>query len=424
MPAIVVIGTQWGDEGKGKIVDFYSEQADAVMRFQGGNNAGHTVVADGKTFKLHFIPSGIIHGKEALLGNGMVIEPEALLYEIKAVEDQGVEIKKMLISDRAQIILPYHKSLDGAEESSKEKQIGTTKKGIGPAYQDKMARTGLRFSDLLDEKILTEKIESNTVLKNQLLQTYGSSEKLDPGELSSKLTTQTKQLEKYIGDTSVRINEALDNGLRVLFEGAQGTFLDIDHGTYPFVTSSNTVAGGACTGTGVGPTRIDKVIGVVKAYTTRVGEGPFPTEETGKTGEHLRDKGHEFGTTTGRPRRCGWLDMVMLKYASRVNGISGLALTKLDVLNGLETVKICTHYDLEGQQINDFPTSLSTLAKCKPVYEELPGWKQFEAKSLEDFPEQAKNYLSRISELSKLPIWLVSTGPGREETLVLEEIWG
>jgi adenylosuccinate synthase len=379
MPATIILGTQWGDEGKGKIVDFYAEKADLVVRFQGGNNAGHTVIVGDKTFKLHFIPSGVIYGKEVLLGNGMVINPETFIEELRTIKDMGLN-PNFTISNRATVITGKH-----IAEDSKDTKIGTTKKGIGPAYADKINRKGLRFCDIVGKY---------------------------------------PELDGHIGDVSFEINKALAQNKQVLFEGAQGTFLDIDHGTYPFVTSSNTTAGGACTGAGVGPTKIDHVLGVVKAYTTRVGEGPFPTELEDETGKHLLEKGHEFGTTTGRPRRCGWFDAVLLNYSVRVNGIDSLAITKLDVLSGLDKVKICTHYDCEGETITEFPASLEKLGKCKPVYIELKGWTEQNWSEIvqagyDAIPQEAKDYTAKIEQLCSTEVKTISVGPKRTDTILI-----
>ncbi|MFO7872090.1 MAG: adenylosuccinate synthetase [Candidatus Undinarchaeales archaeon] len=375
MNTSVIVGTQWGDEGKGKIVDYLSKDFDLVARFQGGNNAGHTVVVNGTTFKLHFIPSGIISGKDVCLGNGMVLEPNALLDEIKSLEKEGIDTSKITISERAQVITEKHKKIDG-----KDKKIGTTKKGIGPAYASKIHRKGDRIKDILEDY---------------------------------------PELKKYSGDVSLKVNQTLKNGNSVLFEGAQGTLLDIDHGTYPFVTSSNTTAGGACTGTGIGPTKIDKVIGIAKAYTTRVGKGPFPTELENDDGRYLREKGKEFGTTTGRPRRCGWFDTVILNYAVRINGINEFALTKLDVLSGLDKIKICTKYKKNGDIVENLPTDISD---CKPVYEEMPGWQDFDKsvseKGYQALPKEAKDYIERIETLTGTKINLVSYGPARSDTFI------
>jgi len=382
MAATIVVGTQWGDEGKGKIVDYLAEDADIVARFQGGNNAGHTIVVGDQTFKLHFIPSGIIRGKDAVLGNGMVLEPKALLDELHKLEESGVATEKIMISDRAHVILP-----ECLDEDSKDKKIGTTKRGIGPTYAAKISRTGAMVCQVLDRY---------------------------PG------------FKKYAGDASLKVNQALDAGKKVLFEGAQGTHLDIDFGTYPFVTSSNTIAGGACTGSGVGPTKIEKVVGVVKAYTTRVGNGPFPTELDDETGGWLRKQGAEFGTTTGRPRRCGWFDAMLVKYSVRLSGISEIALTKLDVLSGLDEIKICTAYSLNGQTIRDFPSNPDFLKDCTPVYEVYRGWgdlskeewRSIAEKDFEDWPEAIRTYVEKLEELLKTPIKLVSYGPARSDTFI------
>jgi adenylosuccinate synthase len=422
---VIIVGTQWGDEGKGKIVDLLAEHAHMVVRFQGGNNAGHTMVVGGEQFICHLIPSGILQDKTCIIGNGVVVDPAVLLEEIDNLRNRGINIgaDRLMISERAHLIMPYHQSVDHAREQFKgDKKIGTTGRGIGPAYEDKATRRGIRFVDLLDPKVFTEKV--NTILdeKNFYLKNYLSADTLDAGEIIDQYQEYAQRLAPHVVNVSVIINDAIKNGQHVMFEGAQGTHLDIDHGTYPFVTSSSTLAGNACCGSGVGPRQIDEVIGIVKAYTTRVGAGPFPSELFDDIGDRIQEKGAEFGATTGRRRRCGWLDTVILKNAVRLNGLSGLAITKLDVLDGLESVRICTAYDYQGELISDFPASLDVLADCKPVYEDLPGWTEdiSSLRKLEDFPLNARNYLNRIAELTETDLHIVSVGPDRDQTIVLK----
>ena len=425
MANVVIVGTQWGDEGKGKIVDLLAEHAHMVVRFQGGNNAGHTMVVGGEQFICHLIPSGILQDKTCLIGNGVVVDPAVLLEEIDHLRSRGISIAedRLMISERAHLIMPYHRSVDHAREQFKgDKKLGTTGRGIGPAYEDKATRRGIRFVDLLDPKVFAEKV--NTILdeKNFYLKNYLSADTLDAREIIDEYRVYAKRLAPHVANVSVIINEAIKDGRNVMFEGAQGTHLDIDHGTYPFVTSSNTVAGNACCGSGVGPKQIDEVIGIVKAYTTRVGAGPFPSELFDDIGDQIQEKGAEFGATTGRKRRCGWLDTVILRNSVRLNGLTGLAITKLDVLDGLEVVKICTGYEYQGEIINDFPASLDVLADCKPVYETLPGWTEdlSNLKKSEDFPLNARSYLDRITELAETEIHIVSVGPDRDQTIVLK----
>ncbi len=425
MSNIVIIGTQWGDEGKGKIVDLLAEYADIVVRFQGGNNAGHTMVVDGKQFISHLVPSGILQKKRCIIGNGLVVDPEVLIEELDNLKTMGINAgpSELMISEKAHVIMPYHTSIDHAREKKKgDKKIGTTGRGIGPAYEDKATRRGIRFVDLIDSEVFREKVTTILEEKNFYLKNYLSAETLDPEVIIKQYTPYAQRLERYITNVSVTINEAIKEGGQVLFEGAQGTHLDIDHGTYPFVTSSNTIAGNACSGAGVGPKEISGVIGIVKAYTTRVGRGPFPTELFDKTGDFIQEKGVEFGATTGRKRRCGWLDTVILKNAVRLNGLTGVAITKLDVLGGLESLKICTAYECEGKVVKDFPASLKTLADCKPIFETLPGWTEdiSQIRKIEDLPENTKDYLKRIEELIETPIDIVSIGPGRDETIVIK----
>ncbi|AGL03958.1 adenylosuccinate synthase [Desulfoscipio gibsoniae] len=428
MSTVVLVGAQWGDEGKGKVTDFLARQAEMVVRYQGGNNAGHTVVAEGQTYKLHLIPSGILYAdKQCLIGNGVVIDPGVLLQELDGLEKQGVSTANLRISPRAHVIFPYHKSIDMAEEESKgSRKIGTTCRGIGPTYTDKASRVGIRMTELIDREELAEKLRDTLESKIKVLsRLYGVEETFTYQEMLNQYTEYADRLKNYVADVSVLVNEAIDRGARVLFEGAQGTLLDLDHGTYPYVTSSHPIAAAACLGAGLGPTKIKTVVGVAKAYITRVGEGPFPTELHDQLGESLRQRGFEFGTTTGRPRRCGWYDAVIARYAARINGLTYLAITKLDVLSGIETLKICTGYRYKGEIINEFPVSLKLLAQCEPVYQEFPGWQE-DISSVTEFselPQAAKDYLKNLEELSGVPVAIVGVGPGRAQTLVLREIF-
>ncbi|RBP44044.1 adenylosuccinate synthase [Garciella nitratireducens] len=428
MSSLVVVGAQWGDEGKGKITDFLAERSDVVVRAQGGNNAGHTVVVEQEEYKLHLIPSGILYkDKTCIIGNGVVVDPKALLEEIDYLEARGISTENLFLSDRAHIILPYHQLLDALAEKRKweDQQIGTTQKGIGPAYMDKTERSGIRICDFMDEQVFRKKLEYNLKEKNLILEKIYGVKPFDLEQVYIEYRRYAKRLEKYVTDTTIIVYDTINSGQKVLFEGAQGTLLDIDLGTYPFVTSSHPISGGMTIGTGVGPTAINKVMGVVKAYTTRVGKGPFPTELKNEIGDWIRNKGHEFGTTTGRARRCGWFDAVILKYAVRVNGLNSIAVTKLDTLAGLEKVKICVGYELNGKRIKDFPASLETLAKCVPIYEELPGWGEEirDARTYEELPMNAKKYLERISNLCDVEINIISIGPKRAETIVQGEIY-
>jgi len=425
MSSIVIVGTQWGDEGKGKIVDLLAEYADIVVRFQGGNNAGHTMVVNGKQFIFHLIPSGILQKKTCIIGNGVVVDPEVLLEELDRLNEKGIHVgpDELQISEKAHVIMPYHKAIDHAREKKKgDKKIGTTGRGIGPSYEDKATRTGIRFIDLIDPDVFREKVNANLEEKNFYLENYLSSETLNPEKIIEQYNKDAKRLKSHITNISVVINRAIKEGKKILFEGAQGTHLDIDHGTYPYVTSSNTIAGNACCGAGIGPKEITGVLGVAKAYTTRVGLGPFPTELFDEIGDSIQKKGSEFGATTGRKRRCGWLDTVLLKNAVYLNGLAGLVITKLDILDGLESIKICTGYEYKGEVLNDFPASLKVLAECKPIYETLPGWPEdiTNIREMEDLPQNTKNYLNRISEMTETPIHIVSVGPARDETIVLK----
>jgi len=420
----VIIGTQWGDEGKGKIVDLLAEYADIVVRFQGGNNAGHTMVVNGEKFISHLVPSGILQGKTCYIGNGLVVDPEVLVGEINYLISKGVDVspKNLRISEKAQVIMPYHKQMDMAREMKKgDKKIGTTGRGIGPCYEDKVSRVGIRFIDLLMPERFKQTVRTVLDEKNFQLKNYFGVDTVDPEEVIEQYLGYAEILKPYIADTSVELMKGIQQDKKVLFEGAQGTHLDIDHGTYPYVTSSNTVSGNACCGSGVGPKDINGVIGIVKAYTTRVGAGPFPTELLDETGDYMQSKGAEFGATTGRRRRCGWLDVVILNNAARLNGLTGIVLTKMDVLGGLETLKICTGYKCNGEVIDTFPTDLDVLAECEPVYETLPGWTEdiTTVKEFRDLPLNAKRYVQRVEELTRVPVDIVSVGPGREETIVI-----
>jgi len=415
MANLVVVGTQWGDEGKGKIVHFLAERADWIARYQGGNNAGHTVVFDNEIFIMHILPSGILYpDKKCIIGNGVVIDPAGLVEELDFIESKGLKTRgRLFISDIAHIILPYHRYLDGLRE--KTQKIGTTKKGIGPAYADKVARVGIRMTDFLNPAVFEKLLKRN--MQNPLLQG------IKPEEILLRYPSWREKITEYVTDTTVLINQAIDAGKNILFESAQGTFLDLDFGTYPYVTSSNPIAGGACVGLGIGPTQIDKVIGVVKAYTTRVGEGPFPTELNNEIGNTLRQRGKEYGATTGRPRRCGWLDGVMLRYANLINHFNYFALTKLDVLDGFDELQVCVAYEYKGKKIDYFPHNLDILKKCEPVYETLPGWKEStsEIKDYQDLPFNARAYLKYIEKLTGCKVCLISMGRTKEQTIVLHE---
>ncbi len=425
MPAIVIIGSQWGDEGKGRITDLLSSQVDMVVRFQGGDNAGHTVVSNGKEFKLHLIPSGILYPDvTCIIGNGVVINPEVLIGELDDLEKKGVDTSNLRISCNAHLVMPYHIVLDKAGEHRLGKsKIGTTHKGIGPVYEDKASRSGIRVQDLLDFKIFRIKLEESLKFKNAIVEKVYNMKPLDLEEIFTRYRTYAGRIGKYISDTSFLINKALDENKKVLFEGAQGTLLDIDHGTYPFVTSSSTIAGGVCIGAGIGPGRIDEVIGITKAYITRVGSGPFPTEETGNIGDYLREKGIEYGTTTGRPRRCGWMDIVILKYSVMINSIDSIAITKLDVLSGLNKIKICTGYKYQGKIYNSLPPHQTIMHKCEPVCEEFKGWNEdiSEVSSFGDLPENAQYYIEKIEEMIKVPVSLISVGAERSHIIVRDE---
>jgi len=421
---IVITGTQWGDEGKGKIVDLLAAEADIVVRFQGGNNAGHTMVVKGEKIISHLVPSGILQGKTCLLGNGMVVDPKVLIGEMDNLEEKGIDVgpARIKISDRAHLIMPYHKAIDNAREQKKgDGKIGTTGRGIGPCYEDRASRSGLRFIDLLDLKSFKQKVSTVMDEKNFILKNYLSAEPLDPDVIIDDYSKYAVRLAPHISDVSIILDEAVKVGRQVLFEGAQGTHLDIDHGTYPFVTSSSVVSGNACCGAGIGPGWISGVLGIVKAYTTRVGAGPFPSELFDDIGDRIQVKGAEFGATTGRKRRCGWLDMVILKNAVRLNGLTGLAITKLDILSDLDSLKICTGYDYNGEIINHFPADLNILAACQPIYETLPGWSE-DISGIRDrdaLPPNTRKYLERIETLTETPVDIISVGPGRNQTIVI-----
>ncbi|WP_192600167.1 adenylosuccinate synthase [Sporosarcina limicola] len=427
MPSIVVVGTQWGDEGKGKITDFLSKNSEVIARYQGGNNAGHTIIFGGETYKLHLVPSGIFYKEKiSVIGNGMVVDPKALVNELKGLQDRGVNTDNLRISNRAHVILPYHLKQDEVEEARRGvNKIGTTGKGIGPAYMDKAARVGIRIADLLDREVFEEKLLLNLNEKNRMFEKFYETEGFTIEEILNEYYNYGQEIAKYVTDTSKVLNDALDEGRRVLFEGAQGVMLDIDQGTYPFVTSSNPVAGGVTIGAGVGPTKIDHVVGVCKAYTSRVGDGPFPTELFDETGERIRTIGKEFGTTTGRPRRIGWFDSVVIRHARRVSGLTDLTVNSIDVLSGLETVKICTAYKYKEELLTEYPANLRVLAECEPIYEELPGWSEdvTSCKSLNELPTNARHYLERISQLTGVQLSIFSVGPDRNQTNIVTSVW-
>ena len=427
MSSVVVVGTQWGDEGKGKIVDLLTRYSDYVVRFQGGNNAGHTLVVDGKQFIFHIIPSGILYeDKMCMIGNGVIIDPEVLLQEIDSLQEQGLPVtpKRLMISESAHLIMPYHSSLDQAKEAalSKNNKIGTTGRGIGPCYIDKVGRTGIKAGDLLDDQLFREKLSASIEEKNFLLTKKYNAAPIDFEKVYSSFQLFKEKLSPFLGNVSVELDNARKKDLNILFEGAQGTQLDIDHGTYPFVTSSNTIAGNACNGSGFGPAHIDAVVGILKAYTTRVGAGPFPTELFDATGEELQAKGHEFGATTGRRRRCGWLDGVVANDATRLNGLTGLAITKLDVLSGQKEIKLATSYEFEGETLNAMPSNINAAGAVTPVYESLEGWKEEidTVRDFEDLPQKAKEYIKRIEDFTGVPANIISVGPDRAETLLLK----
>lgn len=427
MSAVVVIGTQWGDEGKGKIVDFLAEKADVVVRYQGGNNAGHTVMVGGNEFKLHLLPSGILYpGKLCVVGNGVVIDPAVMIKELRGMQEKGIDTSGLRVSNRAHVIMPYHRLLDEVEEEYRgEHKIGTTKRGIGPCYMDKNARSGIRMVDLLDEKEFSEKLERNLEAKNHLLRAVYGVEGFDYQQVKEEYLGYAEILRPYVTDTAVVLNDAISAGKKVLFEGAQATLLDLDHGTYPYVTSSHPIAGGACIGAGIGPKKISKVIGVVKAYSTRVGEGPFPTELKDEIGDLIRERGREYGTTTGRPRRCGWLDAAIVRYAGILSGIDYMAITRLDILDGIKTLKLCVGYKYKGEVLKEFPASLKVLAQVEPIYEEMPGWEESISaiRTYDDLPANCRRYIERLSEVVGIEIGIVSVGPRRDQTIILHDMF-
>ncbi|MBU5454102.1 adenylosuccinate synthase [Caproiciproducens sp. MSJ-32] len=428
MAGFIVLGAQWGDEGKGKMTDFLAESSDVIVRFQGGNNAGHTVIVGENEYKLHLIPSGVLYkDKLNIIGNGVVLDPKAFFEELDYLEKAGIKVspEQLIVSDRANVIMPYHKVLDKLKEEARGKNnIGTTGKGIGPCYTDKAERSGIRVCDLINPVVLKEKLKETIVSKNDIITKVYNGEELNFDTIYEEYVELGKRLKSFVADSSVRIYDAIKSGKKVLFEGAQGMLLDIDYGTYPFVTSSNTTAGGVCSGVGIGPTMISGAVGVAKAYTTRVGKGPFPTELDNETGEWIRQKGGEFGVTTGRARRCGWLDLVILKTSARVSGLTDLVVTKIDTLAGLDKIKVCVGYKFEDKVIDYFPASLEDLAKCEPIYEEFEGWDDSaaDARSYDEIPENAKKYLKRIEKFTGVPISIVSVGPKRDQTIVLKEI--
>lgn len=428
MSGIVVVGTQWGDEGKGKITDFLAKDASVIVRYQGGDNAGHTIQFDGTKYALHLIPSGIFSSEKlSVIGNGVVVNPKALIKELNYLKDHGIDVSGLRISDRAHVILPYHIELDRLQEEAKgDDKIGTTIKGIGPAYTEKASRSGIRMCDLLEKDTFATKLKANLDYNNQIITKIYGGQPLDFEEVYAEYYAYGQEIKHFVADTSVIINDYLDRGENVLFEGAQGNLLDIDQGTYPYVTSSNPVSGGATVGTGVGPTRFNKVVGVAKAYTSRVGEGAFPTELFDAIGDQIREVGREFGTTTGRPRRVGWFDSVVMRHSKRISGLTDLSLNSIDVLSGLETVKICVAYETaDGTRIEHYPASLQQLAECTPVYEELPGWSEdiTACKTLEELPANARQYVKRVSELVGVNIATFSVGPDRTQTNILDDIW-
>lgn len=425
MANVIIIGTQWGDEGKGKVVDLLTEKADCVVRFQGGNNAGHTLVVNNQKHIFHLIPSGILHpGKTCLIGNGVVVDPGVLIHEMDRLEEHGLAVTpdNLVVSTYAHVIMPYHRALDVAREKRKGRtKIGTTGRGIGPCYEDKVGRNGIRIHDLLDSSTFAEKLRHNLEEKNFLLQHFFEEQPLEAAAIEDEYLAYGARLAPYTNNVSDFLQKMDQKGRNILFEGAQGTHLDIDHGTYPFVTSSNTVAGNACCGAGIGPTRIHKVFGVVKAYTTRVGCGPFPTELLGDTGIRIREIGGEFGATTGRPRRCGWLDMVVVNTSIRLSGLSGLVITKLDVLTGIPLLKLATAYRCGTDLRKTLPPEMPALETCQPVFEELPGWEEDirKVRRFADLPRNTRNYLQAVEELAGIPLAVVSVGPGRDETIIL-----
>lgn len=428
MSSVVVLGAQWGDEGKGKIVDYLAQKADAVVRYSGGSNAGHTVVVNNINYKLRLLPSGVLfNDKVNVLGNGVVINPGVVLDEIAGMKEKGIDCSNLVISDRAHVVLPYHQRLDELqEEALGNHKIGTTKGGIGPCYMDKVARVGIRVCDLMEPETFAEKLKVNLEVKNAIITKIYGAEPFDYDAVLKEYLAYAEELRPYVADTGVVMDELFSAGKNVLFEGAQATFLDIDHGTYPYVTSSNPTAGNACTGSGVGPRFIDHVVGVVKAYTTRVGEGPFITEllDTDGPGNQIRETGHEYGTVTGRPRRCGWLDAFMLRYSARLNSLDYLAITRLDILDNMPKIKMCVGYKIGDEVLKRIPASLNVLAKVEPIFEEFEGWMTDISgiRNYDELPENAKKYLARLSEVAGVELGIVSVGPNREQTIVLKEL--
>lgn len=428
MSSVIVLGAQWGDEGKGKIVDYLAQQADAVVRYSGGSNAGHTVVVDNISYKLRLLPSGVLFkDKVNVLGNGVVINPGVVLQEIAGMKEKGIDCNNLVISDRAHVVLPYHQRLDELQEAALgQNKIGTTKGGIGPCYMDKVARVGIRICDLMEPETFAAKLKVNLEAKNQIITKIYGGEPFDYDAVLEEYLAYAEQLRPYVTDTGVVMDEIFEAGKKVLFEGAQATFLDIDHGTYPYVTSSNPTAGNACTGSGIGPRFIDHVVGVVKAYTTRVGEGPFITElhDTDGPGHQIRETGHEYGTVTGRPRRCGWLDAFMLRYSARLNSLDYLAITRLDILDNMPVIKMCVGYKIGDEVLKRIPASLNVLAQVEPIYEEFEGWMTDISgiREYDKLPENAKKYLERLSEVAGVELGIVSVGPNREQTIVLKDL--
>lgn len=426
MAGKVIIGAQWGDEGKGKITDYLAENSQVVVRYQGGNNAGHTVEAGGEQYKLHLIPSGILYRNVLnIIGDGVVIDPDALFLEIDGLNERGISADNLVISDRAHIVMPYHKVLDALSERKRgEHDIGTTGKGIGPCYADKFERSGIRVCDLLDSSVFIEKASYNIELKNEIITRIYGGNPLDKYEIIDRYLQYADRIKYYVKDTINLIYKEAANGKKILFEGAQGTLLDVDYGTYPYVTSSHPISGGACVGAGVGPNMIGSVVGVCKAYTTRVGKGPFTTELCDETGSQIREKGKEYGTTTGRARRCGWLDLVIVKYAVILSGITDIALTKLDTLAGIEKLKVCIGYEYNGKTIDYFPASLNDLSQCKPIYEEYDGWDESisNARTFDELPGTAQKYIKGIEDFTGVKVSIISVGPGRDETIVTGNI--
>lgn len=427
MPGLAIVGAQWGDEGKGKIIDYLAEKADMVVRGQGGNNAGHTVVIGSKKYALHLIPSGVLN-KDAVnvIGNGVVFDPEGFFNEIEGLKKDGIDTSKIFVSDRAHIVFSYHKVLDGLYEAARGKDdIGTTKKGIGPCYMDKIERSGLRICDMLDEKSFREKLAAQIDRKNQIITKLFEAEPVNKEEIIETYVAYANRLKPYVRDTGIMVYDSLAANEKVLFEGAQGSLLDVDLGTYPYVTSSHPISGGFTTGSGIGVGSIGEVLGITKAYTTRVGKGPFVTEEDNETGNKIRELGHEYGVTTGRPRRCGWFDGVVVKYSARINGMTGIALMLLDVLGDFDTLKLCYQYDRNGEKVDHFPASLDALEECKPMYKELPGWNCdiSECRQYEDLPKEAKDYIQAVEEITGVPVKIVSVGPRRDQTIIRQEIF-